>query len=364
MLCVSSHSKSADIEKVKANFDPKYRHEDTQIKILVTTDILSEGINLHRSNTIINYDIPWNSIRILQRVGRVNRIGSKYDKINIYNFFPTAQSEREIGLEKLAVAKIQAFHDTLGEDTKYLTGEEEFNSWELFSLINSTKIFDEEDKDVESELTYLKEIRKIRDEEPDVFEKVKRLPIKARTARKDGDITNSLLTFFRKGSLKKFFIAKDNKSNEIDFFSAVKLIKVGKEEAKLSIPSNYHDLLNVNKNAFDASIKDETEEKLEKRGGGSEKTLMRTVKALLECKVLTEEDEDYLFTLIEALDEGAVNKKSINMVINSIKGIKDPLTIFSEIRNRIPDNYLANLGKFGGQKRGVAREIILSEAFI
>ncbi|MBE0409747.1 MAG: helicase, partial [Anaerolineales bacterium] len=113
-------SKGSEMEVVRANFDPMHRFPKNKKRLLVTTDVLSEGINLHRANVIVNYDIPWNSVRILQRVGRVNRVGTKHDKVHIYNFFPTSQAEREIGLEKLAVAKIQAFHDTLGEDTKYL----------------------------------------------------------------------------------------------------------------------------------------------------------------------------------------------------------------------------------------------------
>lgn len=364
VLFVSGKSTNKDIGKVRSHFDPKYKTADDKIRMLVTTDILSEGINLHEANTVVNYDIPWNSIRILQRVGRVNRISTKHSTISIYNFFPTAQAEREIGLEKLAVAKIQAFHDTLGEDTKYLTGEEEFNSWELFSRINSTKILDEDDKDVESELEYLRQIREVRDSDTKLFERIKLLPVKARTARKDENNKGSLLTFFRKDALKKFFSTNSDESKELDFFNAAKLLKATKADSKVAIPSNYHNLLQLNKNAFEESITGEIDEEIAKRGGGSERTLVRTIKALLDLNKLTEDDEIYLHSLLEAIDEGAVNKKSINKAVNESKGKKDPLAIFTIIRRTIPEHYLENLNKVMGQKRSAKREIILSEAFV
>lgn len=51
--------------------------------ILITTDVLAEGINLHRSNVIINYDLPWNPTKIMQRVGRINRVGTAFDRIYV-----------------------------------------------------------------------------------------------------------------------------------------------------------------------------------------------------------------------------------------------------------------------------------------
>ena len=110
---------------IHQNYDPKHSEKSDDVRILITTDVLAEGINLHRSNIIINYDLPWNPTRVLQRVGRVNRVGTKFDKIFIYNFFPTSTADSELGLEDSIKAKIQAFHETLGEDAKYLTEEEE-----------------------------------------------------------------------------------------------------------------------------------------------------------------------------------------------------------------------------------------------
>ena len=66
-----------------------------------------------------------NPTRIMQRVGRINRVGTKHDNIYVFNFFPSAQVGEHMSLEENITSKIQAFHDTLGEDFKYLSEDEE-----------------------------------------------------------------------------------------------------------------------------------------------------------------------------------------------------------------------------------------------
>lgn len=70
---------------IEDSFNPKQKDRDNdQFDVLVTTDVLAEGINLHRANALINYDLPWNPTRIMQRVGRINRVGTEYTEI-FYN---------------------------------------------------------------------------------------------------------------------------------------------------------------------------------------------------------------------------------------------------------------------------------------
>ena len=115
--------KSEARRKITNNYDPRAREPEDDIKILISTDILAEGVNLHRSFSVINYDLPWNPTKVLQRVGRVNRVGAENKEIHIYNFFPTAESDEHLGLEANIKSKMQAFHDCLGEDARYLTDE-------------------------------------------------------------------------------------------------------------------------------------------------------------------------------------------------------------------------------------------------
>ncbi len=75
---------------LNANFYAQYKSEkENRYDILITSDKLSEGFNLNRAGVIINYDIPWNPTRVIQLVGRINRIGAKvFDDLYIYNFSP------------------------------------------------------------------------------------------------------------------------------------------------------------------------------------------------------------------------------------------------------------------------------------
>jgi hypothetical protein len=101
---------SQSIRKViKMNFDaaiPKKNQLD-DFDVLFATDALSEGVNLHRAGIVINYDIPYNPTRVIQRVGRINRINMKiFDEIFVYNFFPTVIGEAETKLKQISTLKI------------------------------------------------------------------------------------------------------------------------------------------------------------------------------------------------------------------------------------------------------------------
>lgn len=196
-LLFTGGSGEATREKVIENFDAKARHPKDDYRILVSTEVLSEGVNLHRSNVVINYDIPWNPTRMMQRVGRINRIDTQFDRIHTFNFFPTKQSNYQIKLEEAAKAKISAFLTLLGGDAALLTEGEPVESHELFNRLISNKAIIGDDEDESSELKYLKIIKDLRDKDPDTFEKIKRLPKKARSAKSSPERKESLITYFR-----------------------------------------------------------------------------------------------------------------------------------------------------------------------
>src|SRR5207244_3317256 len=137
----------------------------------------------------------------IQRVGRVNRVDTKFDTIHTYNFFPTEESNDLIKLKEAAEAKIHAFIEMLGADARLLTEGEEIKSHDLFAKLISKKTITGEDEEEESELEYLTEIRSIRDEDAELFSRIKRLPKKARSTRQtDADEASlpSLVTYILK----------------------------------------------------------------------------------------------------------------------------------------------------------------------
>ena len=154
VLAITAKHLESKREIIAANFDLSYRGEKkNDYQILITTDILAEGVNLHRSNMILNYDAPWNSTRLMQRLGRINRIGSVADFINVYNFYPSAQGDAEINLVERTWNKLQAFHQLFGEDSKIFSEDEE--------LIEHTLIQHEEDEG-DASLKYTEELKRFK----------------------------------------------------------------------------------------------------------------------------------------------------------------------------------------------------------
>ena len=131
VLAISSANREAMTSAIKANFDANVPQTDQRddYDVLITTEVLAEGINLHRANVVLNYDTPWNSTRLMQRIGRVNRIGSREDCVYVYNFMPTAEGDRQIDLVNKAHSKLQAFHVLFGEDSQIFTTLEEVTSY-------------------------------------------------------------------------------------------------------------------------------------------------------------------------------------------------------------------------------------------
>ena len=100
VLAFSGDSNESMRRIVIKNFDAKATNQENDYQILISTDVLSQGVNLHRSNVVINYDIPWNPTRMMQRVGRIQRVDTKFDKVYTYNFFPAGQINKNIGLRR------------------------------------------------------------------------------------------------------------------------------------------------------------------------------------------------------------------------------------------------------------------------
>ena len=153
VLAISASNSKQRFATIRKNFDANYpEKQEDQYNIIITTEVLAEGINLHRSNIILNYDIPWNATKLMQRIGRVNRIGTKADKIYVYNFFPTSQSNDLIKLNEKALKKLQGFHSAFSEDSKVYSEEEQ--------LIENTLGNLQPQEEVDERLQYLEIVRK------------------------------------------------------------------------------------------------------------------------------------------------------------------------------------------------------------
>ena len=355
--------------KVIENFDPKAPSPRDDFRILISTEVLSEGVNLHKSNVVINYDIPWNPTRMMQRAGRINRVDTIFDKIYTFNFFPSKQSNDLIKLKEAAAAKIHAFITLLGNDARLLTENEEIESHELFNRLTSKEAIIGEDEGQESDLKYLKIIKDIREDNPDLFARIKSLPKKARTARKYKQKTNTLLTYFRKGKLQKFFIsAPQQESQELDFITTAKIFEVKEDTKREKIVPSFYDLLEKNKEAFEFATQEEPEIKL--TGGRDSATqVLKILKAISkDTRKFTEEQEEYLKIVIQKITEGALPKQTTKILLqelnNELKQTINSLRILAVLQKNIAPEFLKeHLSESAAQTSG-PREVILSEYLI
>ena len=342
-------SKNKDRDIIQENFNPDVSktNQKNDFRILVTTDILAEGISLHRANVIVNYDLPWNPTRIMQRVGRINRVGTKHDNIYVFNFFPSAQVGEHMSLEENITSKIQAFHDTLGEDFKYLSEDEEVDTYGIFGKtlydkLNSKESLEEEDFEEDSTLKYLKIIRDLRDEDEALFIKIKSYPRKIRSAKyldKDGT-----LTFFRKGYIKRFFISDETVSREMTFLDAMKLMESDKEERCHKISNNYYKNLEQNKKELIKILQEESMDisPIRKEGKSHDKTIIKTLKALNTYPKFTDNEISKIHKLMDLFEDGAIPSVIGKEIVKMIKGIGDPIEIFNTIWDLVPDSYIKN----------------------
>jgi len=356
----SGQSSPALKVEIEESFNPKFKSRDNdKYDLLITTDVLAEGINLHRANVLVNYDLPWNPTRIMQRVGRINRVGTEHDRIYVFNFFPTAQSKKQMPLEERILEKLQAFHDTLGEDFKYLSDEEEVSSQKLFSDLTSD--LDGEEGSTNPELAYLAVIRQIRDNDPKLFSMIKRLPKKAKAGkvsdRVDADAT---ITFIRKGALKTFFMSSGDASQQLSFMQAIEYIKAEPDDHKVTVPGVFYQHFNENNTAFDQMLVAEEEVTTEKiMVAGNDAKIIRLLKAIKSDPRLTDDQEEMIDKLISLWENGEIPAKVGKDVMKKSKVVTDVLELYYEIIKLVPETYFEDKKAQQAQVDG-DKQIVLS----
>jgi len=365
VLRFDGDSHTSDREKVIRNFDAKSKNKESNYRILITTEVLSEGVNLHRSNVVINYDIPWNPTRLMQRAVRINRVDTNHEAIYTYNFFPSLQGNNEIALQEAAEVKIASFLSLLGDDAELLTEGEPVDSHGLYDKLNSEASIDGEEN-TDSELKYLKVIEDIREHDSDLFEKIKYLPRKSRTGKKNSDFNRSLITFFQSDRLQKFFLAnKKNGVEELDFMRTAKFFECEPETERYKVSSEMFELLKSNKKAFEETIVDDEIDVKGKGGRDSATQILKILKITKKnSQKLTDEQEQYLDKVIIQINEGGVPKKTLQKTLKDLikqgEELSNPRKVIAVLENNISDTLLkAHFAESNTNPTG-DRKVILS----
>jgi superfamily II DNA/RNA helicase len=170
-------SKAAIVGRFAPNANPEYRGTGNQpeIKTLIATDVLSEGLNLQDCNLIINYDLHWNPVRLIQRFGRIDRIGSTHDVVCGFNFLPEIGIESALGLRERLHQRIQEIHDTIGEDAAILDKTEQLNPESFYAIYeqNTGALAAQEDQDQIFDLNEAEEmLRQLKQDDPAEYNRI------------------------------------------------------------------------------------------------------------------------------------------------------------------------------------------------
>lgn len=329
VLTVSAENRKYVENTIRDNFDANLEEDkwQTEYDIIITTEVLAEGINLHRSNVIVNYDVPWNSTRLMQRIGRVNRIGSRADRIYVYNYYPSAHGDAQIHLVNNALRKLQAFHTAFGEDNKVFSILEEKGEGALFG----NKIQKQESEI----LKYLNELRDFRKKHPKIFNEIAKIPNKARCGRKLPDskqltlldtetgeinypLQNTSLTYLKSENHPGIFCLITPEMNiiEMNFLQAVKLFKAPDTEKAISLHELHHKETLAGLEYFKSEKNQENVQTVSRRNlSPAENKAISNINALVKIAP-TEQKRMALLRALDIIKKGTFASKGLPKSIN------------------------------------------------
>ena len=341
-------SKESNIQNKKTielNFDAgkKKDIQKNDYDILVATDAISEGYNLHRAGTIINYDIPYNPTRVIQRVGRINRINKKvFDRLYIYNYFPTSIGEDETRTKEISTLKMAMLNAIIGEDTKVLTGDIELRSFfaqQYKKLLSETEVENWETKyrEIWNNAKSTKE-----------FETALIIPHRSRIGRTANKKRKGMLVFGRKKDTCVFKISEGLIDHDIlNAEEAFELLEATILEEPKKVSESFDAIYqNVKRSLFMSAPIDKTDK--------NKKDVLDKIDAISQTGKFKNE---YIDDLRFAVEVGALSGLSMQFIRQLAP--KD----FSLIEQEIEQDFLDRIRKMAHDIEEGKESIILSEEF-
>jgi len=249
-------SKQNNILQAARGFDPKnnpaannQRDYVKELTLLVTTDVMSEGVNLQAGNLVVNYDFHWNPVRLIQRVGRVDRIGSENERISVYNFLPDPKIEEDLKLEVAVSSKIDEIHNVIGEDYAILAKTEKINERDMYAIYKEDgSILDYEDSNPLEPTEFEQLLIDIHKNDPVLWDKFRKIPGGVRSSQIPHGGSGRLLLacssgFDRNDAITKYYVIDHNKKvRRVDTRTALSLLKTA-DESGPTLPDDYDAML-------------------------------------------------------------------------------------------------------------------------
>lgn len=343
MKYTSADATQANKDRIRANFDAglKPSLQQNEYHILVATDAISEGYNLHRAGAIFNYDIPYNPTRVIQRIGRINRINKKvFDELYIYNYFPTDVGEAETRTKEISTLKMAMIHAIMGEDTRALTKDEEVQAYFKERYRKEFARSEESSWDT----PYRKLLNELKGTE--AYEKALQMPHRARTARNIEKSQQGVLLFGKKGNDFVFKIgSKSIAPVMISSEEALSLFAAEREEEPVDLSKDFDKIYQKVKSAlFSSDVKDRNEKDI--------LNAVSKIKILQKNKLLS---ADYLFDLMSVVKADALSGFEIRFINQLV--LKDA----TKLPQKITAEYLARIILTQNRVDDSEETLILSE---
>ena len=357
VLVVVGNLSAQKISQINKNFDASYAEQENEYDILLASDKISEGFNLNRAGLVINYDIPWNPVRVIQRVGRINRISRKvFNELYIVNFFPTERGAELVKSREIAGNKMFLIHSTLGEDAKIFDIDEEPTPAGLFNRIQQNP----DEQEEESFYTKaLKEFLRIKKSNPELIASLKNYPSRIKVAKKYSE--NGLLVFIKKGRLYIHGLRyeSENKTDiyQVAFGEVFGKIVCSSDEKTIPLSDTFWESYESIKMFKEYRAIPPSEQSLEQKALNNLKTFIN--------QVHTEElmpHKDFLRTLREdILDYGTLSdftlRRMANMESSDEAKQKRAMAEIIALKKELGEDYLQ---KEKARQKDLSKEIIIA----
>lgn len=178
-----------------ANLREGERLPGSEVRVLLATDVVSEGQNLQDCNRVLNYDLHWNPVRLIQRFGRVDRIGTAHERIFLHNTWPDTDVDAQLTLTERLHGRIQAFHDFIGLDTHLLSADERMNDGAMFRIYQDKRLPEGDDTldEVAVHQRGISILQTLKQDEPGLWQEIVNMPdgLRAALPAKEGESRTS-----------------------------------------------------------------------------------------------------------------------------------------------------------------------------
>ena len=224
-----------------ANPDYKPQSGESELNTVIATDVLSEGLNMQDCDTIINYDLHWNPLRLIQRFGRIDRIGSTHDKVYGLNFLPELGIEQNLGLRQRLERRIAEIQETIGEDSAILDPTERVNEEAMYAIYDNQPanldLFEPDEPMGLGEAEGI--LRQLRAEDPAEFERIAALRDGIRSGM--NSLHPGMFVLCQAGDFQQlFFVDSQGQIETRDASTILGRLKCTPSEPALPLPTEYN----------------------------------------------------------------------------------------------------------------------------